>query len=68
MYYWRGGVVVLETWRIMESSFGNDVARSLAYSDTFGDVISTARSCFVNVRVQIIPPCKDCIVLYVPIT
>ena len=61
-----GGVVVLETWRIMESSLGNDVARSalpLAYSDTFGDVISTARSCFV-IRVQIIPPCKECIVLY----
>lgn len=39
---------MVETWRIMESSFGNDVARSalpLAYSDKFGDVIST---CFVR--------------------
>lgn len=39
---------MVETWRIMESSFGNDVARSalpLAYSDQFGDVIST---CFVR--------------------
>lgn len=51
----------------MESSFGNDVARSalpLAYSETFGDVISTTCPCFVNVRVQIIPPFKDCFVLH----
>lgn len=34
---------MVETCRIMESSFGNDVP--LAYSDKFGDVIST---CFVR--------------------